>query len=68
MAGRPQIKRADLNALRKLVKAMDTVNDHSPMIAYVMRYCGCSNEEIGMVFDVSRQAGSSLANKVEKAL
>jgi hypothetical protein len=69
MAGRPQIKQADLTAIARLNKSLNKgVVDLRPVLAYVMRYCGCSYEEIGMAFGVSRQMGKTLVESAEKQL
>jgi transcriptional regulator len=46
----------------------NTVTDHRPIIAYVMRHCGATVREIGEVFGVSRQQAETIyKNAQEKA-
>lgn len=69
MAGRPQIKQADLNAMRKLAKSLNkTPVDMRHIVAYVMHYCGASYEEIGITFEISRQMAKTLVDQTEGAL
>lgn len=69
MAGRPRIQQADLNALAKLDKALvKGAIDLRPALAYVMKHCGCTYEEIGMVFGVTRQAAKLIMEQAENNL
>ena len=60
-------KKANIPELQKLILP-NTVTDHRPIIAYVMRHCGATVREIGEVFGVSRQQAETIyKNAQEKA-
>ena len=65
MAGRPTQKKANIEAIKK---ARQTGVDTRPLVAYVMRNCGCTYAEIGQVFDITRQMAETLVKQVEKNL
>lgn len=64
---RTQQKKANIPELQKLL-VPNTVTDHRPIIAFVMRHCGATVREIGEVFGVSRQQAETIyKNAQEKA-
>jgi hypothetical protein len=65
MAGRPKQKKANIEALKKL-DAANTIIDTRPLIAYVMRHTGATFNEIGEVFDVSRQMAQTQFERAER--
>lgn len=65
MAGRPTQKKANIEAIRK---ARQAGVDTRPLVAYVMRNCGCTFAEIAQVFDITRQMAETLVKQVERNL
>lgn len=67
MSGRPVQKKANIPELKKLL-VPNTVTDHRPLIAFVMRNSGCTFAEIGEVFGLTRQQAETIfKNAKEKA-
>lgn len=68
MAGRPKQEKADITALQKLNESTSQVIDPRPIIAYTMRKCGCTFQEIADVFKVTRQMAETIYKNAEKDL
>lgn len=64
---RPAMKKADIPAIQKLVNN-STVIDHRPVIAYVMRNCGCTFQEIADALGFSRQMAETMFKSAETKL
>lgn len=62
MARLPQ-KKANIEALQRLVVTLDGVVDYRPIIAYVMHYTQCTYAEIAEVFGISRQMAETLVKQ-----
>lgn len=60
MAGRPKQVRADIVALKAIYSVSSEFVDIKPVIAYVMRYSGCTYAEIGEVIGITKQAAQAL--------
>jgi len=60
--------KADIKQLKIMPKEISSDIDLSPIIVYVMRYCGCSFSQIGEVFGYSRQRAFEVFKKIEKEL
>lgn len=67
MAGTPQ-KKADIEALQRLVLATDGIIDYTYLIVYIMRKSGCTYTEIGKVLGIARQSAEYTTKQAEKAL
>lgn len=60
---------ADVPALKQLLDDNDEVLalvNLRPLIAAVMRHCGCTLDEIGQVFNTSRQGASNILKQSQK--
>lgn len=68
MAGRPKQEKADIKAIKALYESTKQVIDPSPIIAYTMRKCGCTFQEIADVFGFTRQMAETLYKKAEQDL
>lgn len=68
MSGRPTQKKADIPAIQNMLVNSKKLVDLRPVIALTMRSCGCTFEEIGQVFDISRQMAETLIKKAEREL
>lgn len=68
MAGRPKQEKADIKALKKLNTGLGNLIDTKSLIAYIMRKSGCTYEEIGNVFGVTRQMAITLVDQAERKL
>jgi hypothetical protein len=66
MAGRPTIKKADIAAIKQLNATAGSMVDLRPIIAFTMRSCGCTFDEIGEAFDVTRQMAKTLVDQAER--
>lgn len=56
-------KKADIEALQRLVITLDGVVDYRPIIAYVMHYTSCTYREIAEVFGISKQMAETLVKQ-----
>ena len=68
MAGRPQSKKANVEALQRLVLSVDSIVDLRPVIAYTMHHTGATSREIGEVFGVSRQMADIYIEQAQEIL
>jgi len=61
------MKEKDIEKLKELVMIGGFLVDYRPLIGAIMRACGCSLQEIGHVFGMSRQAVHSMLKSSERA-
>lgn len=62
---KPVQKKADIAKLQSLVVELGGIIDYMPVIVYVMKASGCTYQEIGNVYGVSRQLAEYYTKKVE---
>lgn len=74
MAGRPTQKKADIQAIQDLYQSTDTYSNLvqttmiKPIIIFTMRKCGCTFQEIGDVFGITRQMAETAFKNAEQEL
>lgn len=68
MAGRPIQQKADIKGIQTLYHRANNVLDVRPIIALTMRNCGCTYDEIGRVFGITRQMAETLVKNARKEL
>lgn len=66
MAGRPTTKKANIQKIQQLIKNSDGIVDYRPIIAAIMRYCGCTYTEIGEAFGITRQMAQTVIKATER--
>lgn len=68
MAGRPVLKKANVEEIQKIYNSSKQIIDPRPIIALTMKYCGALDREIAEVFGVSRETAIAITKKAEKKL
>lgn len=56
-----------IKELQEIVMTGGFTIDYRPLIGHVMRACGCTYDEIGKVFGISRQAVHTMLKKDERS-
>lgn len=67
MSGRPVQRKADIQALQKVLQTSNIV-DYQPLITYIMRSSGCTFAEIADTFGISRQMAHTMYSNAEQAI
>lgn len=62
------VSKINILTLRQFVKLTDNLIDVKPIIAFTMKMCGATSEEVGEVFQVSRQVADGYIKKAREVL
>ena len=66
--GRPIKLKADIEQLQKLMKYNNGILEVKPLVAFVMRKCECTYDEIGKTIGVSKQRAQVIVKEFESKL
>lgn len=65
---KPAQNKADIEALQRMMLAIDGVIDYTYVVSYIMRKCGCTHAEIGKVLGITKQGAKHITDQAEKVL